>query len=94
MAGNAVVRASGEFDMAAVSDVHRVIGHAAGRSGRPPRVVLDLSGVTFLDAAMLGALVTERRTLQGVGGDLTLSGVTKWSMRIMEICGLRETLGL
>jgi anti-sigma B factor antagonist len=93
-AGQAVVRARGEFDLAAVDDVHRVISGAAAALEPPPIVVIDLSQVTFLDAAMLGALVTERRGLLASGGDLLLTGVSRWAMRIIEICGLRETLGI
>ena len=89
-----VVRAFGEFDIAAVDDVHRVIVQAAGASGRPARGVIDLAGVSFLDAAMLSALVTERSALQRAGGDLRLQGVSSWSLCIIDICGLRETLGV
>ncbi|HEX4428766.1 MAG TPA: STAS domain-containing protein [Frankiaceae bacterium] len=89
-----MVRASGEFDLAAVADVHRVIGRAAAELEPPPIVVIELSQVTFLDAAMLGALVTERQALRAAGGDLLLTGVSRWAMRIIEICGLRETLGI
>jgi anti-anti-sigma factor len=89
-----VILASGEFDIAAVSDVRRVVARATKAQPRPPRVVVDLSRVTFLDAAMLNTLVGERRKLLGVGGDLLVVGVSAWSMRIIEICGLRQTLGL
>ena len=90
----AVVRASGEFDLAAVADVHRVIARAAADLRVPATVIVDLSAVTFLDAAMLGALVTDRRALLEVGGDLQLTGVSPWTRRIIEICGLRAALGL
>jgi anti-anti-sigma factor len=90
----ALVRAAGEFDLASVADVHRVIGRAAAELSAPATVVVDLSAVTFLDAAMLGALVTDRRALVEAGGDLQLTGVSAWTMRIIEICGLRSTLGL
>ncbi len=43
---------------------------------------------------MLGALVTERQAIRARGGDVLLSGVSPWAMRIIEICGLRATLGL
>ena len=92
--GQAVVRASGEFDLAAVDDVHRVISRTALALEPPAVVVVDLAQVTFLDAAMLGALVTERRAILARGGDLLLTGVSRWALRIIEICGLRETLGI
>jgi anti-anti-sigma factor len=89
-----VVLASGEFDIAAVPDLRRAVSAAGKAQPKPARVVLDLSRVTFLDAAMLNTLVAERRKLQSAGGDLEVVGVTKWSMRVIEICGLRDTLGL
>jgi anti-sigma B factor antagonist len=89
-----VILASGEFDIAAVSDVRRVIASATKSQPRPPRVVIDLSRVTFLDAAMLNTLVGERRKLVAAGGEFVLVGLTTWTMRIIEICGLRQTLGL
>ncbi len=88
------MRASGEFDLAAVADVRRVISRTAAGLTPPAAVVVDLSAVTFLDAAMLGALVTERQAIRARGGDVLLSGVSPWAMRIIEICGLRATLGL
>ena len=93
-AGGITVRATGEFDMAAVPDVRRVIAQVAAAVSAPARVIIDLSGVSFLDAAMLGALVTERRALRSAGGDLVVRGVTAWSLRIIDICGLRGVLGL
>jgi anti-anti-sigma factor len=92
--GSVVITASGEFDVAAVSDVQRAIAGAATAARQPARVVVDLSQVQFLDAAMLGVLVTERLALQRGKGDLVITGVTPWALRIVEICGLRETLGL
>jgi anti-sigma B factor antagonist len=89
-----VILAEGEFDIAAVPDVHRTIRRAAGTQPPPARVVIDLSRVTFLDAAMLNALVSERQHLLSADGDLVVTGVTNWSMRIINICGLRKTLGL
>jgi anti-sigma B factor antagonist len=90
----ALVTASGEFDVAAVPDVHRTIREAASTLRSRGRVLIDLSDVTFLDAAMLGALVTERARLSETGSELVLVGVTPWAMRIIDICALRETLGL
>jgi anti-sigma B factor antagonist len=92
--GEALVTASGEFDVAAVPDVHRTIRQAASTVQPPALVIIDLSDVTFLDAAMLGALVTERTALRDAGTDLVVVGVTPWAMRIIDICGLRATLGL
>ena len=88
------MRAAGEFDLAAVPTCTGSSSRAADGLSAPATVVVDLSAVTFLDAAMLGALVTDRRAMLEAGGDLQLTGVSAWTMRIIEICGLRTTLGL
>ena len=89
-----VIAAIGEFDVAAAPDLRRTIRDASQALPPPPRVVVDLSKVSFLDAAVLGVFVAERQALQRLRGDLVLNGVTPWSLRIIEICGLRETLGV
>ncbi len=92
--GTVVINARGEFDVAAVADVQQAISTAVSLAEMPPRVVVDLSAVAFLDAAMLGVLVAARQSLQADDGDLVITGVTPWALRIIEICGLRQTLGL
>jgi anti-anti-sigma factor len=87
-----VVSAAGELDAAAVADLRRLL--AVVSAGRPRRIVLDLAGVTFLDAAVLGALVTQRQRLGGQGIRLDLSGVTPSTRRLIELCGLTEMLGI
>ena len=93
-ADGVVIAAIGEFDVAAAPELRRTIRDASLRLPSPARVVVDLSKVSFLDAAVLGVFVTERKALQRARGDLVLDGVTPWSLRIIEICGLRETLGV
>lgn len=91
--GAVTIYASGEFDFAAVSDVRRSINDAR-RSPAALALRFDLTGVTFIDAAMLGALVTERQAVRAAGRDLVVTGVTPWTLRVIELCGLRDTLGL
>ena len=50
----AVVRATGELDIASVPQLQRAIRHAGQRS---PRVVADLRSVEFMDSFALAALV-------------------------------------
>lgn len=92
--GSVRIDARGEFDVAAVGEVRQAIATAVSSAPEPLRVLVDLSEVTFLDAAMLGVLVTERQSLQRDGRELQIIGVTPWTLRIIDICGLRETLGL
>jgi anti-sigma B factor antagonist len=92
--GPSRVKARGELDVAALPELRGALARAAGGASRPAQVVLDLSDVTFLDAAVLGALVAERRVLQAAGGSLRLTGVSPKLQRLIGLTGLRETLGL
>ncbi len=92
--GTVIITARGEFDVAAVADVQQAISSAVSLAETPPHLVVDLSEVAFLDASMLGVLVAARHSLRARAGDLVITGVTPWALRIIEICGLRQTLGL
>ena len=54
------------------------------------RVVVDLSGVKWLGAAMLGALTLGLKALRRAGGDLWLAGVSKKIRWILKVAGLCE----
>jgi stage II sporulation protein AA (anti-sigma F factor antagonist) len=54
----AVVRAGGEFDIAAVDELRSCV---RGAIHRAPRVVVDLRPVTFMDTFALRALVALQR---------------------------------
>src|SRR5437868_14069508 len=42
---------------------------------RPERIVVDLSGVTFIDSSGLAALVHAKQNINAYGGQLTFSGL-------------------
>lgn len=54
--GLATVSVSGDLDMVTVARLRESVDEAT--RARPDKLVLDLSAVTFLDSAGLGALVT------------------------------------
>ncbi len=49
------------------------------------KVLFDMSQLQFVDSAGLGALMACRRQLSGVGGELTLCGMTKKVRSVFEI---------
>ena len=57
---------------------------------RPP-VVLDLSGVTFLDSSGIDALVAAHRRF---GSELAVRGVPPRCWRLFELTGLDDLLGI
>jgi stage II sporulation protein AA (anti-sigma F factor antagonist) len=56
--------------------------------GTPPRVVIDMRQVTFMDSAGLNLLVTARRATTGQHGWLRLAGVPDSVMRTLRIVEL------
>jgi anti-sigma B factor antagonist len=55
-----------------------------------PRLVLDLSEVTFMDASGLGALMAARRRSLLLGGGLRLVAPSSSVRRVLEASGLRS----
>ena len=58
----------------------------------PPRVVLDLAGITFCDSQGLGTLVVLSRKAAFAQSLLVLVNVGDFLMRVLDITGLRSAL--
>ena len=56
-----------------------------------PSLVLDLSGVTFMDSTGLKVLLAVHQRAQLAGGRLVLAGATRSVQRVVSITGLDET---
>jgi anti-anti-sigma factor len=86
-----VIAPEGEIDIATVGDFRESLSEAA-RSGAGP-VVVDLSGVRFIDSSGLGAIVEaharlrrDRRPLSVVAPQGTAAAV------LLDLAGLRSRL--
>jgi anti-sigma B factor antagonist len=64
-----VCRAAGEIDSFTVSQFRQALAKMACS----PRVVIDLSNVTFVDSAGLGALIGGIRRTRELGGDVAVA---------------------
>ena len=62
-------RPSGELDAYTVSQFRDVLGELAGHD----RVLIDLSGVPFMDSAGLGALIGGVRRVRESGGEVAVA---------------------
>jgi len=60
----------------------------------PPRIVLDLSGVTFCDSQGLGTLVVLSRKATLAQSYLILTNVGDFLLRVLDITGLRGALAI
>jgi anti-sigma B factor antagonist len=78
----------GEVDYASAPDLRAAISTAAARDPRPPRIVLDLGGVTSIDHVGVGTLVVGARICRQIGIDLA---VLSPSPLIRRLLGLPES---
>jgi anti-anti-sigma factor len=84
---SAVLRLAGEID---ISNSERLRGRlndllARGRGDEVRTLVVDVSGLDFLDLSGLQALLDARSTLHGRGGSLVLRSPTRRVRRLLDL---------
>ena len=77
-----VVMLRGELDIANAAGLRAVLSEAVARN---PHVIADLSDLTFIDCASLGALVRARARAREAGGDLVLAGARGRVLRVLAL---------
>jgi anti-sigma B factor antagonist len=85
----AVVHVSGELDIATVPALTDVL---RGLEQPCNRVVLDLSGLTFIDSTGLTLAVTEHQRAAKDGVELVLAGATDNVLKVLRLTGLDVTM--
>jgi anti-anti-sigma factor len=85
-----VIWLRGEYDLASVRALSETMSGAIAR--REDTIVLDLSGVEFMDASTIGVIINSRNELELQHRSLTLRAPSKVARRILEICCLAELL--
>lgn len=85
-----VVWVRGDHDIA----TQRHLTATLARAGRldDADLVVDLSGVTFMDASTIGALVTARLRLRGAARSLSVRAPSHRAHRLLDVCGLLQWL--
>ncbi|MGC5017250.1 STAS domain-containing protein [Micromonospora sp. DT47] len=86
----AVLRLAGEIDMLTAAQLSTVVNEVL--ADPPPRIVLDLGGVSFCDSQGLGTLVVLSRKASRSQSVLVLSNVGDFLLRVLDITGLRSAL--
>ncbi len=86
----AVVRLAGNLDLVAASDIRKELAQAvaAGHS----RLVLDLSGVAFIDSTGLSSLISGLKNARLAGGDLRIAQPSAQVKTILELTMLTRVL--
>lgn len=80
-----VLALRGQLDYASAPDLLAVISVAAVRDPRPPRIVLDLSGVRSIDCVGVGTLVVGNRICPQVGVELAMSNPSPMIRRLLSL---------
>lgn len=81
---------SGEIDLYTAERLQQGINEAT--SVGADTVLLDLSGVGFIDSTALGVIVQETKRLEGRGHALILVTNDPRTVRVLEVTGLDQVL--
>ena len=89
-----VLRASGALDLDTAARLRAAATSALRLAGSAPTLVVDLSGITFLDSTGLGVLVTLWREARNAGGKFQVARPSAAATRILEITGVDSLFDL
>ena len=90
-ANDLVISFAGEFDAVGTADVRPTLEEIAAMTDEP-HVVLDLSGVTFMDSSGIGAIVFLFKRLRADGRSLALVGVYGQTRQLIELLRVDKAL--
>ena len=83
-----VLPLKGEIDLHVSPSVTASLNNMIER--KPERLVVDLSGVTYIDSAGLAALIGAMQKVEGYGGKFLLAGLQETVRSIFEISRLDQ----
>ncbi len=89
--GEVVLKLAGEIDMLTVGRLSSIVNEMV--ADPPPRIILDMGGITFCDSQGLGTLVVlSRKASFAQSVFLILTNVGEFLLRVLDITGLRSAL--
>jgi len=86
------VEVAGELEMHSAPHLRQELLQAC--EGSEPRVLVDLSGLSFIDSTGIGVLVGALKRARENGGSLVLVCASERIRRVFEITGLLQALPL
>lgn len=90
--GVVVCTVVGELDVASAPRLRQALVQAVSDADGPPRIVVDLAGVDFLDSTGLGVLLGGLKRTVAQGGSLALSRAEPQVRKVFEITRVIEIL--
>ena len=85
-----VVWVRGEHDIATRVNLSATIAQVAGLDDAD--IVVDLSGVTFMDASTIGALIGARNRLRASCRSLSVRAPSPRARQVLDLCGLARLI--
>ncbi len=86
-----VVRITGEIDHHSAVEMRTGID-AEIFERRPEKLILDLSGVDFMDSSGLGLILGRLATMKKVGGELVVINPNDGVMKILRLAGAERII--
>jgi anti-anti-sigma factor len=83
-----VCRVQGDADAASASQLRDVFGELTAEG----RVIIDFSGVSFIDSAGLGCLIAGARRIHDAGGEVVLCSARRAVHRLLHAVGMDRVL--
>jgi anti-sigma B factor antagonist len=87
----AIVRLAGELDLATAPELAEVLH---GLDGACQRIILDLTGLEFIDSTGLRLAVTEHGRAGAEGFEFVIAGAAGPVLKVLRLTGLDVTLPL
>jgi anti-sigma B factor antagonist len=88
-----VIRLAGDFDIEAAPDLILLATRAVTRP-EMRSLIIDMSGVGFMDSTGIAALVRAHHLCDSHGAEIHLRGVSVRVYKVLDITGLTDWFGL
>jgi anti-sigma B factor antagonist len=79
---------TGRVDLAGVAEFQNNVAQAIAGGAR--KVVMDLSGTTYISSSGLGVFALALKQLQPLGGEMVLAGANSHVRHILQIVGFEK----
>lgn len=89
--GEMTVELTGEIDHHTASHLRMRVDSALMQN-RPDRLVLDFSGVTFMDSSGVGLVLGRYKKTNEMNCRLAVSGLNARDMKMMKMSGLQQLI--
>jgi len=86
----AVLECSGRLNMVSAPTFRETVSEVV--TGGRPKVVVELSGVEFMDSSGLGALVGSLKTARQAGGDLRIAAPSDQVEMVLKLSNMDKIL--